>query len=263
MKEELREKISNIINGTILYGTIISDAYIFEEREEISKALKKVCNKETCYSFDSYGVYFYWDYATKEILYIGSTNNLTRRFKEHNGLVKNKSGNKYEKIKEYFNKKEKMGFSILVQSPLEQKDTCLPDKHEEVGTIESSLIEFYKQKYKIIPIWNDTEALKLGRIDQKVKRYATKIFESISLKEINDFNAKSTLREIANSDEILEFESHLHTFRMRMYKYEESFEIAKKNLLIPNPAFPLYSKFIISELENVLKSEYMNKKLII
>lgn len=262
MNEELREKILNAVSSTVLYGTIISDAYTFEEREKISDALKKVCDKQSYYSFDCCGVYFYWDYYTKEILYIGLTNNLTRRFNEHNGILEKKTGNKYQKIKKYFTEKEKIGFSVLVQSPMEAKNPYSPSKDEEVAVIEGSFIEGHKLKYSSKPIWNDIGGSRSGRSDINLKRYAIKIFDSISLKKINDFNAKSTLREIANSDEILKNESNLHAFRMLMYKYDESFETAKKILLTPNPFFP-QSSFVISELEELLKSIYMNKKLVI
>lgn len=262
MNEELSEEIFNAINSTVLYGTIISDAYTFGEREKISDALKKVCDKQSLYSFDCCGVYFYWDYYTKEILYIGLTNNLTRRFNEHNGILEKKRGNKYQKIKKYFTEKEKIVFSVLVQSPMEEMSLYSPSKDEEVAIIEGSFIEGHKLKYNSKPIWNDIGGSKNGRSSINLKRYAIKIFDSISLKKINDFNAKSTLREIANSDEVLKNESNLHAIRMLMYKYGDSFETAKKILLTPNPFFS-QSSLVIAELEKLLESVYMNKKLVI
>lgn len=86
--------------ATDLFGTIIVDYYKENESNKIFDSLDLVCNKKDNYSFDGFGVYFFWDYYTKEILYFGITNNMHRRFGEHNGFseVKNPDGIKYEKI---------------------------------------------------------------------------------------------------------------------------------------------------------------------
>lgn len=248
-----------------LYGTIISDVYSNEEKEEIVQALEKVCNRTEYYSFDKIGVYFYWDYDTREILYIGLTNDLKRRFKEHNGLVENvNTGNKFKKIQEYFKNKEKLGFSILVQSPLSHKDYQIFDKTEEVRIIEGAFIESFKKIEGEYPSWNECGGSKFGREDIFLERYTT-ILKSISLKEITEFNAKSTLREIAKSEKILMNESNLHAIRMMMYKYSLDFfgatAIFMENLsnLANSGSMVAFNHF--HAFEKLINSEYMNKKL--
>lgn len=67
----VQQQVEEVMRGTNLFGTLVVDAYKEDEKEVIYKALDKVANKKDYYSFDSYGIYFFWDYYTKEILYIG------------------------------------------------------------------------------------------------------------------------------------------------------------------------------------------------
>lgn len=80
--------------------------------------------------------YVYWDYYTNEILYISLAINLKERFKQHNWFYPSidKNTYKYEQIEEYFKYQEKIGFSIIIQSPLSQPVTSKLKKEYKVFT---------------------------------------------------------------------------------------------------------------------------------
>lgn len=229
------ERIVNLLNGTDLYGTIIVDSYTRNKDDvySIFTSLNSVCNPynvlERNWKFDSYGVYFFWDFYTKEILYIGVTNSLTRRFGEHNGIgnlsVEGLKGNsKFFEIRDYFNSnKEKLGYSILVQDSFDfGPSSDFPDKTKEMFTIESALLEEYKQKFSQYPRWNKAPGRKYGRNAQSIDRYGN-IFDMVTLNKIDFLNAKSTLREIQKDEEIRAQEYYLNAVRSAMYKHNWTF----------------------------------------
>ena len=63
----------------------------------------------------SSGIYRFWDYETREILYIGLAIDLPTRFKQHNGIIKARDIDcKYQQINSYFGKSE----TIVLLKPL-------------------------------------------------------------------------------------------------------------------------------------------------
>lgn len=64
--------------------TIIIDFYKEKDKTKIADALNTLCSPNDNYGWASVGIYCYWDYDTKEILYIGLAVDLTVRFKQHN-----------------------------------------------------------------------------------------------------------------------------------------------------------------------------------
>ncbi|MDD3298576.1 MAG: hypothetical protein PHP19_06865 [Firmicutes bacterium] len=70
----VEEQIKQLLTGTILFGTIIIDTYTVDEAKDIFYALDIVCNRKGYFSFDHYGIYCFWDFYSKEILYIGLSN---------------------------------------------------------------------------------------------------------------------------------------------------------------------------------------------
>lgn len=215
-----------ILLGSGLYGTILTDAYKKNEAPEIHKALKKLCGEDDLHPFDIYGIYVYWHFESKEILYIGLTKNLVTRFVQHNSNSdKIAKGNKSVQIHDYFQKFDKIGFSILLQPPLipEPQSLFQFDKPTEVKIIEGSLFQTFINEYGRLPIWNQIEGNKTGRKEELVKRYGD-ILGMLNLKEPGYLNANSTIKELAENIEFQRFECDLNLIRAYMYQYKEPFE---------------------------------------
>lgn len=261
----IEELIEQWLNGTALFGTIIIDTYSSDEAKEIHDALDVVCNRKGYFSFDHYGLYCFWDFYSKEILYIGLTKNLRNRFAQHNGLSGTSSkGNKYKYIMDYFLVNERLGYSVLVQSPYEHRDELLDSKDDEIKKIEGALIEDFKLNNNRLPKWNYIGGSYYGRKPYLVNRYGN-ISDMLVGKQIGFLNAKSTLRELAQDDIKLSFESDLNIVRGRMYKYGESFEKAISKLMKFNDYFYrtgfLTAGYSNYRLNNLCKSSYLNKEL--
>ena len=64
--------------------TIIVDAYRENEKARIVEALDILCDPCDNHGWASAGIYCYWDYKTREVLYVGSATDLKERFKQHN-----------------------------------------------------------------------------------------------------------------------------------------------------------------------------------
>jgi len=104
-----------------MLATIILDAYKQTETYEMAEAIKGITYLD-CWS--SAGIYCFWNYYTKEVLYVGSSNDLFERFKQHNGLIKcNPRACKRKYIQEYFQNNEKLGYTIMLQSALFQQNS--------------------------------------------------------------------------------------------------------------------------------------------
>ncbi|UUV20037.1 GIY-YIG nuclease family protein (plasmid) [Fusobacteria bacterium ZRK30] len=269
--------------GSGLYGTIINESYKKNEIKEMVKALGEVCNKKDAYSFHSNCIYFFWNYETKEIYYIGLTNNVLRRFKEHNGLVQNSNtGNKFSQITEYFNENEILGYTLLVRSPINElspkgfdkiigneiKLAMKNEKKNELFSIEGALIEEYRLNYGIIPKWNNIGGSKSARKKLYIKKYGN-LFKYVTLTEISDFNSKSTLRELVHNPKYKMIESDLHSIRMIMYKSNKTFLESYKIFMIylsnlakekeKRGIFPIEECLIFDRFEKLLKEDYLNK----
>ena len=118
--------------------TIILDAYKENEKGKIAHALNELCSPRDNYGWASAGIYCYWNYYTHETYYIGLAVDLAERFKQHNGFypkIDTKTCKKKE-IDNYFRSEEKLGFSIIVQSPLSQPITSkLKDEYKDFFNI--------------------------------------------------------------------------------------------------------------------------------
>lgn len=151
------------------------DSYRKEEIGQIAFALDDLCSATDSYGWASSGIYSYWNYYTNELYYIGLAVDLTERFKQHNGLLPiDPASSKYEKIMEYFQTNEKLGFTIFVQSPLSQavtrnniykwfgydpeqfpiQDFTKDRYREELKVLEGILIETFRMKRGTLPPWN-------------------------------------------------------------------------------------------------------------
>lgn len=214
-----------------MFGTIIQDAYATDETKQIAEALEDLCNPHHSYGWSSAGIYSFWNYTTKEVLYIGLAVDLLERFKQHNGIIRmDPKGCKYEKIQEYFKTHDKIGYSVFVQSshhqPVYSKNkteweqfdpTQFPNVQsasEDIKIAEGILIETYKMRHGILPPWNRVSGSKEG---QKVAKSGNYIFiDSLKHPKSSPFTAKHTLREISSNATYLVFEEFLHSVRMMM-----------------------------------------------
>lgn len=70
-----------------MFGTIIMDSYKADEAESMSQNIDEICSPMDTVGWASAGIYSFWDYYTKDVLYIGLASDLCVRFRQHNGLL--------------------------------------------------------------------------------------------------------------------------------------------------------------------------------
>ena len=243
-----------------MFGTIILDAYKKDEVYSFSEKIEEICSPLDTVGWASAGIYSFWDYTSKEILYIGLASDLYIRFKQHNGLLPiEHNACKYEQIQEYFEKHEKLGYSILVQSTLSQpivhrnekmyreflsKPKGIPIENyageeglENIRRVEGQLIEAYRMVVGDIPPWNKIGGDIRGRKAATVGNFV-QIVKAFSEGNMNNhLVSKSSLRELAESPTYEWFELQLHGLRMMMLNMGMSFDEAIKVQLQLNPYF--------------------------
>ncbi|MCM3217784.1 GIY-YIG nuclease family protein [Niallia taxi] len=220
-----------------MYGTIIQDAYKKEHTQKIAAALDELCNPNDSYGWASAGLYTYWNYYTKKILYIGLAVDLTERFQQHNGIKKmSEQGCKIKEINTYFTKYDKLGFSIFVQSPLSQpviskniykwhkldpnkfgvKDFVNEQAKQDLRIVEGIFIESYRRRFGFYPPWNKVG----GSIDgqKRATEGNYQIVENLSNLEPSILNSRYSLRELAINPTFERYENFLHGVRMLMLR---------------------------------------------
>ncbi|NDP28636.1 MAG: hypothetical protein GZ087_14625 [Flavobacterium sp.] len=250
--------------------TIILQPYKKCERKKVVKALDELCSPEDNYGWASAGIYVYWDYYTNDVLYVGLAVDLTERFKQHNGFYPeiDKRTCKYEQIEKYFSDNEKLGFSIIVQSPLSQPVTSkLKKKYKEFteqfspienyigneGTEaikyqEGLLIESFRINNGCIPKWNKMNGSIVGQ--NSVKPINFEALKVISNQTDNFLLAKSSLLEIAENPTFERFENFMHGVRIiaPVYGQKRAIEF-------------LRSQSLIDTYGQMIEAGYLNKKL--
>lgn len=254
-----------------MFGTIIQNIYTEDSVSDIVKALDDLCSPNNSYGWASAGLYSFWDYQTKEVLYIGLAVNLSKRFQQHNGIIKmSEDGCKYKEIKEYFSKHNQLGYSVFLQSPLHQPVTSDnftnwfkydPDKTElsnfndelpkrDLKRVEGILIEAFKKKYGRLPKWNNIGGSVAGQLRTTDGNYA--IVEAFSTPEFSLLVSRCTLRELSNSPTYTEYESFLHTIRSNMLILGMDF----------NTATEYVCKFDrLNTFKRIFDSNYLQKQL--
>ena len=262
-----------------MFGTIILDAYMADESEKMASLIEEICSPMDSLGWASAGIYSFWNYYTKEVLYIGLASDLYVRFKQHNGLYPiSENACKIQQINEYFEVYDKLGYSILVQSPLSQpivhrnekryrkfldapKGMPIPNYAGEEGLefirqAEGQLIESYKQYVGDVPPWN-----KIGG-DAYSRKYASKnnylyVISAFADGTPDNFLvSRSTIRELAENATYEWFETQLHGLRMMMLTMNMSFEDAVKIQLKLNPYFN-------DQWNRIVESKYLDKELIV
>lgn len=213
--------------------TIIADAYREFEKPKIVQALDTLCNANDNHGWASAGIYCYWDYKTREILYVGLAIDLTERFKQHNGMYSGIDVNtcKKREIDDYFKVNDKLGFSVVLQSCLSQPATKnLESKFEglfsnmpnakEIGLdgkygiqrLEGVLLEAFKKENLKFPKWNKIGGSIRGQLAVKKSNYEA--FSLLNASSMHYLLSRSTLREISAKATLERYENFLHAARI-------------------------------------------------
>ncbi len=168
-----------------MLATILLDTFTKAEAEEIASALDMICSPHDHYAFSSAGVYAFWSIPDRELLYIGLAKDLAQRFRQHLGLIAcEPSCCKVQQINNYFSGRNRIGYSIIVQStmcsPLTAEDeqsirNALDDDaavidvsdifeaEENIAVAEGMLIELFEQLGDRLPKWNKIRGSERGR----------------------------------------------------------------------------------------------------
>jgi hypothetical protein len=211
-------------------ATIIRDTFSSGEAQSIHEALGELCDPIDAYGWSSAGVYSFWDPATLEVLYVGLAGNLAQRFGQHTGRVgAPDSACKRRQIEGFFEANDRLGFSILVQSPLSQPDCAAVDKvygeilrddgyreltqhgHVAIVQTEGLLIESHRLRNGRSPQWNRVSGSTLGAA--KATASHSTILEYMTGQSDDFMVARRTLRALAGNATWTAYEEELHALR--------------------------------------------------
>ena len=260
-----------------MFGTVIIDAYSKNETEEMAKAIDDLCSPNDNYGWASAGIYSFWDYDKHEVLYIGLARDLSERFCQHNGLLKIPlDACKYNQIEDYFKTHKRLGYTIFVQSSMNQplvhrnKSSYQDIAVEEDGAVENNiniqgiesikeveglLIEAYKKAYGVFPSWNKVGGSIVGQKNVRENNInIVKSFCNPEMYKVNPIVSRSTIRELSNNSSYVYFEEFFHAVRMIMLKYEPDYNKA----LEMQKCIDDYGSF-----KRIVDAGYLNKKLIV
>ena len=166
-----------------MLATIILDSFTRDEANEIAQALDMICAPDDNYGFASACIYSFWSLPGQDVLYIGLAKDVARRFRQHVGLLScDPACCKRGKIDNYFRTHDRLGFSIIVQSSLNQPATeadreqlaelyddgfpaCVTDINDGVENIivaEGFMLNLHHQLGDKLPPWNEQHGSKRG-----------------------------------------------------------------------------------------------------
>jgi len=207
-----------------MLASILLDSFRQSEASEIAESLDELCSSEDNYGFSSACIYAFWSVPDHKVLYIGLAKDIARRFRQHTGLVKcDVSCCKLEQITSYFTDNERLGFSVMVQSSLDQPTTKEDEKaiaaaieddafsvdvsdicgaEKSVQLAEGMLLEIHEQLGDCLPKWNKIRGSRFGQ-------QARSLFENSSqLKLVQKVEAGKSFEEAEKeiADEGMPFE---------------------------------------------------------
>lgn len=260
-----------------MFGTVILDAYTKDETEDIAKAIDDLCNPDDGYGWASAGIYSFWDYDKHKVLYIGLASDLYERFRQHNGLLPiSLDACKYNQIQDYFMTHKKLGYTIFVQSTMNQplvhrnkssyerlakeEDVSVENYLstqgiESIKQVEGILIEAYKKAYGVLPPWNKVGGSIIGQNNVREKNInIVKSFCNPQMYKVNPIVSRSTIRELSHNSSYVYYEDYLHAVRMLMFKFEPDYN---KALEIQNQ-FDHYGRY-----KKIVEAGYLKKELIV
>lgn len=262
-----------------MFGTIIMDSYKANEKELMANNIDEICSPMDSFGWDSAGIYSFWDYCTKDVLYIGLASDLCVRFKQHNGLLPiAENACKVRQIENYFLSHERLGYSILVQSPMSQpiihrnealyrKFLEVPEEIpitnyageeglEHIRQAEGQLIESYRQVMGAVPPWNKIGGDRFSRRYASENNYLYVVRAFASGTPDNYLISRSTIRELAENAMYEWFEMQLHGLRMMMLTEPMSFDEAVSIQKKLNPYFE-------EQWNRIIDTKYLDKELIV
>ena len=180
-----------------MLATIILDTFTKNEAPAIATALNEICSPENNYAFSSACIYAFWNVPDQEILYIGLAKNIARRFRQHTGLEQcDENCCKRKQIETYFANKERLGYSVMVQSSLCQPTTKMDEEliaaaigddpftadlkdifeaEQNVALAEGMLLELHNQLGDRLPEWNKIHGSRHGRKLRSLFEFTTRI----------------------------------------------------------------------------------------
>jgi len=229
---------------TYMLGTIVIEKYKKTERKDIQKALE-ILIVDNSQDWATAGLYCYWDYNSREILYIGLAVDLVERYRQHNGLIYcNKKNCKYNEIEKYFENNEYIGFSIVLQSALSQPINKRQRKkfnksfnetelifilgeqgYGEIKRVEGILLEAFRQKYGRFPLWNKMGGSVIGQ--KSFKQINFGLLKLLVTNEANKYVSRVSLRELADNPTFCRYEAYLHSIRISIFPSTETIHLQK------------------------------------
>ena len=250
-----------------MLATIVLDAYRYSERSEVAQALKDLLSPYN--SWSTAGIYCFWDYDSKDPLYLGLAVDLHQRFLQHNSLLKAKpNACKSKQIKEYFQRHDRLGFSIMLQSNLSQPLTRKITKHywdfwqkadadykenfgadgiKNIRLMEGVAIEAVKNHSGSLPPWNGMSGSLEG--SARATPGHIELVRLLTNRSVNDNVSRATLRELVAGDNTYGmFESFMHGLRISSLPLKEALEFNRR----------IGNEWLV---EQLLTSNYLSKKL--
>jgi len=247
-----------------MLGTIVIEKYKKTENKDILNALNELII-ENSNDWATAGLYCYWDYYTKEILYVGLAVDLVERFRQHNGFSKcNKNSCKFKEIEEYFENNEFLGFSIVIQSALSQpvnqrqrkkyrksfndfelKAILGEQGHDEIKRLEGKILEAFRQKYDRFPLWNKMGGSIIGQKSLKENQF--EILELLVATKDNGNVTRVSLKDLASNSIFCMYEAYLHSLRISPLSLSETIKMHKNT-------------FNIFTIDEICKNNYLRKK---
>ena len=220
-----------------MLATIVREVYTLADTTEVWNAIDELCSPDDTYQWSSAGVYCFWDPDEHRVLYIGLARDLWERFGHHNGLLSAPVGaSKKEAIADWFTTHDRLGYSIIVQSSLDQPLTRrsiatyvgtgnwtaddlsaeYADQHseiiEELRHIEGALIQTHVVQHGGLPPWNKVGgsvagAGTVGVAGDDMLALLTAVADHLVV-------ARATLRELAADSSWAKLEDDAHASRI-------------------------------------------------
>ena len=233
--------------------TIIPDVFPKTEFGDIAAALDDLCSPLDSWGWSSAGVYAFWNPKDGTLLYVGLAVDLPQRFRQHTGLIAApESGCKKEEINAYFQNNQTLGYSVLVQSPMDQPLSAralaafgsradsihlVHGDSQEAGRdtiklIEGRLLAGIQDLEGALPPWNKVRGSLRGLKGPFVG--LGEVLDGLRGVGGDPLRSHATLRELTTNIEFFGCEEWLHGVRSYMIIRGVSWETALKELPDPN-----------------------------
>ena len=195
-------------------------------------ALESLSGPTSGTSWSTADIYVYWDFATREILYVGLASDLAVRFGQHNRFkgCPDRSCKRVQIDAHFAAENEFLGFTVFSLSSLTQPSGArwnraidLKDRElielqaafsaealNDIRTLEGRLIAAHEARTGVIPPWNRDPGRKpSGKISPADATLAavTGRFDCL-------LQSRRTIRQLAADGEASIFEEHLHGARL-------------------------------------------------